>query len=235
MIDTNGDAFWVPVRREGRLNELPVIDIQTNDILSCHAQMEGFVSNAALATGARRDKATKSRQLIDWHAVYGHTTGHRLYATLIEKGLTDYTQAQCNTIGEECVVCRVFNIRHSRVPKCADSAKADLRLGDVVFQDLIVMSVRGQGGYEYVSVIVDWATRRMSAMSLKKKNQALIHDQHFSEWVVAGVGKVKKLRTDNGGDRAYEEYCMRIGTVHETGASYAPESQAVVGARAGWQ
>ena len=108
------------------------------------------------------------------HKRVGHAKGRRLYLTLIEKGWDGvFTERECKDV--ECGTCRLLNEKKAAIPRVQDVERKDLAVGQVAVQDLTTLKVAGIGGYKYISVIVDAASRQVSARALVHKDEAVEH------------------------------------------------------------
>ena len=104
-------------------------------------------------------------------------------------------------------------------------------MGELAFQDLIVKMPKGIGGHKHVSMIIDAASRRVSAMALKSKDEALVHCVAYVRTLEKKGQRVKTWRSDNGGEFVNEDYknfLMKEGIAQDLGAPYTPQSQGLV-------
>ena len=111
-----------------------------------------------------------------------------------------------------------------------DALREDIKPGEVAYQDLIQMP-KGVGGAKYASIVIDASTRRAAAMSLKSKDQALIHCIAYVRRLEKQDQPVKEWRSDNGGEFANEDYShflKKEGIRQEFGAPYTPQTQGLV-------
>ena len=220
--DKTGKKFWVPIHEK---NGLPVIKIENKNV-------SGTLK--ALILEKEIDKKPKTRKqkqemLKLLHLRFAHSTGRKLFLTLKEKGWGDvFTEKMCHNI--QCDVCRALNRKKESIPQVADVKRQSLSAGEIAYQDLTKMPL-GLGGFEYVSLIVDAHTRRCAGMALKRKDQALTHTIAYVRRLENEGLRVKRWRSDNGGEFAnkeYEAFLLKEGIAQEFGAPYTPQTQGLV-------
>mmetsp|Transcript_1809 Transcript_1809/g.3770 ORF Transcript_1809/g.3770 Transcript_1809/m.3770 type:complete len:256 (+) Transcript_1809:1-768(+) len=142
----------------------------------------------------------------------------------------DVSLHECDDVHDEYPACVFVNARAWKVPRSSsDRVSAPQSFNDVVFHDLFKSKCRGAGGFVWVSVLVDGATRKIDLLPLKHKWQAVMHLIAWTrKYEKLGKGKPKVVCSDNGGEftaRSYERFCRQEGIHHEFGAPYTPESQ----------
>lgn len=226
MTDRDGSTFWA----EAKLSlGLPSVPLQLSEVRACCAYAS--TSATALATAAQGGGVGERLLMLRaLHYRYAHAVGERLHATLLEKGIETYTRQECEQVRDACDACVHINPRRRRVPPTADPIRGDLAYGDLIYQDLTQLPP-SIGGCRFASIIVDAATRRVSAMAICAKSQAVEHLIEYAMKVEAGGVRVREVRTDNGGEFVgadYQNFCVKAGIAHRTGAPYTPQSQALV-------
>ena len=208
-----GEQFWVPVTQSGGVPVVVVhrgspmaglgksADKETTEPLVLDSG-GGVKISPELIKAASEEKRLKALQCL--HLRLAHASGPRLHRTLEEKGWGGvFTVKQCNEV--KCDACRILNRRKARIPAVKDVRRAAIKPGEIAFQDLIEMP-KGAGGYNYVSVIVDAHSRRVAAMALKAKDEAILHCQRYVWRLETESLQVKEWRSDNGGEFANKEY-----------------------------
>ena len=124
-----------------------------------------------------------------------------------------FTERECNDV--KCEACRVVNRRQTRVPRVADAQRTNVGPGEVAYQDLTQMPT-GVGNYKYVSVIVDAHTRKVAAMALRSKDEALAHSVAYVRRLERAKQRVKCWKSDNGGEFINEEFSRFLISVEST-------------------
>lgn len=226
-VDSKGCKFWVPVHRDGNI---PVISIASRAELVKGLAARAWTScEEAMANKDKMTEDEKAELLQVLHKRLAHATGRRLYLTLKEKGWgLLFTEKECGEV--QCEACRLLNRRRVKVPRVKDALREAIGPGDEAYQDLIELP-KGVAGSRYVSVIIDAHTRRVSAMALKSKDDALVHCIAYVRGLQREGTPVKHWRSDNGGEfvnALYKEFFLKEGIAHECGAPYTPQSQGLV-------
>ena len=100
-----------------------------------------------MTLATQKQKLERKQKLMFWHCRQAHATGDRLWYTLQEKCICEFTQQECRDIGGQCEACLLYNARRLAVPPTKDTlgTDRDAKFGDVTFHDLH-MKVRGADG-----------------------------------------------------------------------------------------
>ena len=171
------------------------------------------------------DQASKNL----WHRRYGHL-GERNLSKLKKDGLVkefDYDAAQEIDFCESCVRGKMH-----RLPFPSDGReRAEEPLGLIHSDVCGKISSPSLGRAEYFVVFIDDNTHFVWVYVIKHKNEVF---QKFTEWksLVEKLSghKVKKLRTDNGGEftsTEFESYLKEEGIDHQYTIPKTPEQNGV--------
>ena len=167
--------------------------------------------------------------LLVLHRRFAHATCRRLFLTLSEHGLGGvFSDQECRAVG--CDVCNVVNARRVKIPKVADAVKSEFAVGEVAYQDLMQLP-KAWDASKWTSVIIDARSRQIDLLSIKAKDQALSHAVGYIRRTESVGRRVKRWRSDNGGEFWNEDYdalLRKEGIAQERGAPYTPQTQGLV-------
>lgn len=226
--DIEGKDFWLPIRHSSGLPMVCVINERDK-------ALAGKDTKITLDDQVPPDKIRiltadeKAEVLLRQHYRLAHATGRRLYLTLNERGWGNvFTLKECGEVA--CPACRLLNRKSAKVPRVIDVSRVDIQPGEVAYQDLTHMP-NGEGGFKLLSLIVDASSRRLSAMPLRRKDQALSHCVAYIERLRQEGQKIRVWKSDNGGEFINDRYTTVLadnGIAQQTGAPYTPQSQGLV-------
>eukprot|EP00919_Chromeraceae_sp_WS-2016_P025041 GHVR01059227.1.p1 GENE.GHVR01059227.1~~GHVR01059227.1.p1 ORF type:complete len:190 (-),score=22.93 GHVR01059227.1:11-580(-) len=180
MVDIHGNKFTATVVQK---QSLPIIELalsgKNTAALSINVDDKGALQKAC--TVIENKKTILSEEALQiLHLRFGHASGHRLYNTLKEKGISHRTTlAACTSVSSRCKACELINTRLNKIPPKEDGYVEAKKFNQIIYQDLINLPASSLQGHKYASVIVDSATRFVSVLALKQKSQAV---QHLISW-----------------------------------------------------
>ena len=204
--------------------------------LNVYAAVEG-VSTADRIGALVKDHAVakswsesvRKEVLLVLHRRFAHATCRRLFLTLAEHGFGGvFTDQECR--GVVCEVCQLVNARRVKIPKVADAVRHEFAVGEVAYQDLMQLP-KAWDASKWTSVIIDARSRQIDLMSIKAKDQALSHAVGYIRRTEAKGRRVKRWRSDNGGEFWNEDYdslLRKEGIAQERGVPYTPQTQGLV-------
>ena len=151
-----------------------------------------------------------------WHARLGHVHQKRMIEMAKEEIIPKFEHTQ-----EKCKTCMLTKI--TRLPfKPIDRQEGVLGLVHSDLGDLHATPSLGQKQY-YITFIDD-LTRFCYVYLVHSKSEALDRFKAYKTEVELQTGtKIKRLRTDRGGEYMDLEYFKSVGIVHETTAPYTPQ------------
>lgn len=170
------------------------------------------------------DKPDEQTMLFDLHRRLGHPGATRLHATARALGL-DVTLKSVQEAANACEICPRVK---ATIPVPLPVPSANVANDGMAMIDIKgPLPVESKHGHLFFSVIVKYATRSISLMPLKTRDQSVSHVARFLQV----NPDVKCLRSDNAAEFLGEEMrsvLLRHGVAHLTGAPHSPQSQGLV-------
>ena len=162
--------------------------------------------------------------LMEWHRIMGHCNFQDLRKLKnVVDGMEIVDEQQC-----ECAICTQGKMCQTRSRKPDERAKAPL---EFVHCDLAgPIDPVAKGGFRYALCFVDDYTGIHMVYFLKQKSDTLEATQKFLA-DTAPFGKIKRLRSDNGGEFVSKEFksLLRRNTIkRETSALHSPHQNGTV-------
>ena len=155
-----------------------------------------------------------------WHNRLCHVNNRRLY-DMSKMGLIPPFDLNL----EKCKTCMLNKITRTPFP----SVTRQTVLLELVHSDLCDLhSSPSLGNKKYVVTFIDDASRFCYLYLLSSKDEALDKFKIYKTEVELQLDlKIKKLRTDRGGEYFDPSYFKSIGIIHETTPPYTPQSNGV--------
>lgn len=159
-----------------------------------------------------------------WHKRMGH---------LNENSLQKLKKSQAKGVNfpdeqhsiQDCEICVLG--KHPKSPFQHEGSRADESL-EIIHSDVCgPMNVNSIGGARYIVTFIDDFTRRVAVYNIKYKSQVLEKFKEFKNLSENQLQKkIKKLRTDNGGEYCsdeFDKYLKEAGIIHQKSCPYTPE------------
>ena len=160
-----------------------------------------------------------------WHSRLSHINFglmSRLSSMCLIPNLTIAKGSKCHS----CV--------QSKQPRKPHKAAEERHLAplELIHSDLCKMNgVLTKGGKRYFMTLIDDATRFCYVYLLKTKDETLNYFKIYKSEVENQLErKIKRLRSDRGGEyfpKAFDDFCMEHGIIHERTPPYSPESNEI--------
>ena len=235
------DVFYVP-KIQHKLLSLPSITEKGVEVQFKGQSCKILINDKVYSIGHKHGKLYKlnsepdhsccfgSTGAIDDNVLWHHRYGHLGYDNLkllcsksMVNGMTLNTQEQ---IVRECEGCAVGKQNRQPFPK--KSTHHSTEPLELIHSDVCgPMNIASVGGSRYFVTFIDDYSRYTAVYMMKNKSEVF---QKFKEFVALSensTGKrVKRLRSDNGGEYASEEflkYCKMHGILKEDTIPYTPQ------------
>jgi len=156
-----------------------------------------------------------------WHLRLGHVNYKKLHFMSKHGLIPDFDPRI-----EKCKTCMLTKITRMPFPKNVDKNNSLL---DLVHSDLCDFhSTPSLGNKKYLVTFIDDYSRFCYVYLLFSKDEALDKFRIYKEEVELQTNnKIKRLRTDKGGEYYNPSYFQSLGLVHETTAAYTPQQNGV--------
>lgn len=169
----------------------------------------------------------KEETFMQWHERFGHLNGASLMKVAdMVYGLN--LQRVPETI--KCITCAKGKIATKPFPK--ESSSRSQYLLELIHSDVCgPLRVSSAGGARYLLTFIDDKSRKNFIYLLKSKSEVFEKFKEFKSMVECETSrKIKKLRTDNGGEymsKDFERFLKEAGIQHQTPPSYTPQQNGV--------
>lgn len=168
--------------------------------------------------------ANQKLSLMEWHRRLGHQNNDQVGSVLKKCGISFVgDKSQC----ESCVRGKAHRIPFAKRENATES------IGELVHADVCgPVHVSSIGGRKYFLLIKDAFSHYRHIYFLKTKNEAADRIADYIRMLENQLDlKVKKLRTDNGGEfvnKKVDEYLASKGIIHQKTVRYTPQQNACV-------
>lgn len=174
-------------------------------------------------SGGNFDNVNKCLSLNEWHKILGHCNVNDILALEnVVNGMRIGSKSMT-----DCTTCILGKQTETH---CRDPRPRCDGIFDLVHTDLAgPMNPIGQGGFQFVMMFTDDCSSAHFVYFLKHKSDAVTALKQFIADTNA-VGKIKALRSDNGGEFISKEFQMvlRDNQIrHETSAPHSPHQNGV--------
>uniref|UniRef100_A0A0G4HDC5 Uncharacterized protein n=1 Tax=Chromera velia CCMP2878 TaxID=1169474 RepID=A0A0G4HDC5_9ALVE len=204
LRDIHGRWFRAPIDQMGSVSMLHLAQNKEAIAASyvCPPVSTFLLSESALSGQSDLSEENKAHLLHVLHSCLGHATGQCLEATLKEKGVgVPYSVEECRKVRDTCKAYQEVNFRRRKLKRRGFAAGTRKRVSKPreeppvdggkegereskgpegsfnadIYHDLKDMKRKGIRGVRYMSVIVDFHTRRKSFWCCRSKDRALAH------------------------------------------------------------
>ena len=164
-----------------------------------------------------------------WHNRYGHLNYQNM-EDLVKKGMVNGMQLNSSNNFNKCQTCMLCKIHVLKFPK--ESTSRSTQLLEIVHADVCgPFREKSLGGAVYFVTFIDDMSRKIFYYPLKHKSEVFEHFKLFKSNVERQTGcKIKKLRSDNGGEfvnNAFDEFLATEGITRELSVPYTPQQNGV--------
>lgn len=199
-----------------------VYNVQTNELVAMGYQSNGLYK-LEMVDEPKACAVKSSGEFNIWHRRLGHMNFDNMKRLRSMVTGLDFKNERTSTT--PCVPC--IEGKHQRFPFKSKGSRATKVL-DLVHSDLCgPMENVSIGGSKYFLTFIDDASRKTFVYFLRSKKEVLKAFQDFKAFVETQTGqKLKRLRTDNGGEYVgenFEQFIRANGICHETTVPYNPE------------
>lgn len=195
-------------------------------------------SNTILAQGSRfkrsyyldteevssyRASQVYATNMLTWHLRLGHLSLRSLQ-DLRRRGEIEVSKDDSQRV-MECEDCMKGKFNRLNM-KSRELHRVSRKL-ECVHSDLCQLPVKSQSGSKYMMTFLDEYKNMGVVYFLKFKSQAFSCFKHYVKWSERQTQeKLRKIRTDNGGEYTSEEwamYCRESGIHHSMGPPHSPQ------------
>lgn len=168
-----------------------------------------------------RNKSVNELEL--WHSRLGHAS-----INVVSDFLRGYNKAVPNK-SIDCMICP--QAKQSRLPFFL-SNHVSSELFELVHGDVWgPFHVETMGSYKYFLTLVDDLSRATWVYLMHTKSEVITHVKNFVKMIDTQFkGKIKTLRTDNGGEfinHQIEEFLQSIGCLQQSSCPYTPQQNGI--------
>ena len=156
-----------------------------------------------------------------WHARLGHVNTRKMNDMVKLDLIPKYD----NNKGDRCKICIQTKITRMTFPK----VERTTFLLELVHSDVCDMHNNPtRGGKKYFVTFIDDFSKFYYIYLLHSKDEVLSKFMVYKTEVENQCNvKIKRLRSDRGGEYHFPGYCENVGIIHKTSAPYTPQQNGV--------